>query len=227
MDSKKAVIFATNVSKYPTQDVATGFWLGEVTHFYDELINNGWEVDIASPKGGYCPIEPKSLQQGMEACDWKYFADPTFQKKISNSLKPSEVKAEDYKVLYFAGGHGPVWDFYEPGEIHELARKVYENGGIVSAVCHGPAGLINVKLSDGEYLVKDKKLTCFSNVEEVAIKLDKAVPYSLEDELVKRGAKFEQGEAWGPHAVEDRRLITGQNPASCRPAAKLVVAHKW
>ena len=99
----------------------------------------------------------------MSESDWKYLADPTFQNKINNSLKASDVKHEDYKIIYFAGGHGTVYDFYESSNIHDLARKVYENGGIVSAVCHGPVALINIKLSDGEYLIKDKKITAFSN----------------------------------------------------------------
>ena len=150
MNDKKALIVVSNTTKFPNMAVPTGFWFSEVSHFYDELVNNGWAVDMVSPKGGYCPIEPKSIDgQWMSECDWKNLADPVFQRKISQSFKPSDIKPEDYKVIYFAGGHGTVYDFYESGEIHQLAAKIYENGGIVSAVCHGPVALINLKLSNG------------------------------------------------------------------------------
>ena len=228
MQGKKALIVATNTTKFPNDDMATGFWFTQVSHFYDQLVKNGWEVDIGSPKGGYCPIEPKSLAGNwMSELDWQYLADPVFQKKFTNSIKASDVKPEEYKVIYFAGGHGTVYDFYESGDIHALAAKIYENGGIVSAVCHGPVALINIKLSNGEYLIKDKKLTAFSNEEEDIVELSKVVPYSLEDELVKRGCKYERAGNWEDRAVADGRLITGQNPGSCRSAAKLVVAYTW
>lgn len=97
--------------------------------------------------------------------EWKYYADEAFRHKLANTLKPSQVKAEDYDCIYFAGGHGVVFDFVDNKEIHEIARKIYEKGGVVSSVCHGAVGLINLRLSNGDYLIKGKKVTAFSNAE--------------------------------------------------------------
>ena len=85
----------------------------------------------------------------MSAQDWELYANKEFRHKISNSLKPSDVDPAKYDVIYYAGGHGTVYDFYEPGELHKIAASIYEKGGIVSAICHGPVGIINIKLSNG------------------------------------------------------------------------------
>ena len=165
-------------------------WLAEAVHFYDELVKAGWTVDIVSPKGGYTPLDPMSLQQGMDAVNWKYYADPEFRHVLGNTKKPSEINPTDYDVVHFAGGHGTVWDFYEDEKLHEIARKIYEHGGIVAAVCHGPVALCNLKLSNGEFLVKGRKITCFSDSEEEAVQLDKHVPFQLETTLVQRGGVY-------------------------------------
>lgn len=99
----------------------------------------------------------------VSAIDWQYYADPKFRHKLANTLKPSEIKADDYQVIYYAGGHGTVFDFVDNKELQEITKQIYEKGGIVSGVCHGPVGLLNIKLSNGDYLVKDKKVTAFSN----------------------------------------------------------------
>ncbi len=130
-------------------------------------------------------------------------------------------------MVHFAGGHGTVWDFYEDEKLHEIARKIYEKGGIVAAVCHGPVALCNLKLSNGEYLVKGRKLTCFSDAEEIEVKMDKHVPYQLETTLRERGCEFSKSGNWQSHVVVDDRLITGQNPASTTALAKAVLEHKW
>lgn len=168
-----------------------------------------------------------SLQQGMDEVNWKYYADPAFRQLLGNTKKPTEVNPEEYDVIHFAGGHGTVWDFYEDDKLHEIARKIYEKGGVIAAVCHGPVALCNLKLSNGEYLVKGKKLTCFSDLEEKEVQLDKHVPYMLETTLVERGCIFSQEGNWQPHVVVDDRLITGQNPASTKGVAKAVLEHKW
>jgi len=107
--------------------------------------------------------------------------------------------------------------------LQQAIVSIYENKGIVSAVCHGPASLVNVKLSNGQYLVKDKKVTGFTNSEEKAVKLDDVMPFSLEDELKKKGGKFEGGKDWESNVVVDGYLITGQNPASAEAAAKEII----
>lgn len=220
---KKILAVLTTTEKYPNANRATGVWLGEAVHFVKKLQNAGYEIDYVSPKGGYVPLDPHSLAMA-EPVDWEWYADRDFMNKFGNSLKPSEVKAEDYAVIYYVGGHGVMWDFPDNKELQEISRKIYENGGIVSSVCHGAAGILNIKLSDGNYLIKGKKVTGFSNEEEKLAELDKYVPYMTEDELVKRGASYQRAaKAWESFAVADSRVITGQNPASGGAVGDLVV----
>ncbi len=212
---KKALIVVTSVEKYPEMDRATGLWLGEAVHFYEKLHEKGYEIDFVSPKGGYTPLDPVSLQMFVQPSDWKYYADETFRGKLADTFKPADINAEDYSVIYYSGGHGVVWDFPENAELQETARKIYENGGVVSSVCHGAVGLFNIKLSDGELLIKGKTLTGFSNSEEIAAELADHMPYLTEDVLKSRGAHYVKADQdFVSFAVSDGRLVTGQNPQS-------------
>lgn len=144
--------------------------------------------------------------------------------RLGATLKPSEVKPDDYAAIYFAGGHGMIWDFPDNQELQTISRKIDENGGCVSSVCHGVAGLLNITLSDGTLLVNGKKVTGFSNEEEKLAELDRYVPFLTETELKARGGVYEKaGEPWVAFAIEDRRLITGQNPASGGAVADLLL----
>ena len=128
-------------------DKATGFWFNEVSHAYIPLKKAGWEIDIVSPAGGLCPVEPSSLAENhMDKEDWALYTDSTFRSQIGNSKKPSDVDPKNYDLIYYAGGHGTVYDFYDEGELHKIAAKIYEKGGVVAAICHGPVGIINIKL---------------------------------------------------------------------------------
>lgn len=223
--NKKALIVVSSTEKYPNMDRATGLWLGEAVHFYEKLHQQGIEIDFVSPKGGYTPLDPISLQMMVQPIDWKFYADDEFRNKLATTKKPKEVNADDYNVIYFAGGHGVVWDFPENKELQELSRKIYENGGIVSSVCHGAVALFNITLSNGELLIKDKTLTGFSNQEEILAELADHMPYLTEDELVKRGAKYVKAEhPFTSFAVVDERLVTGQNPQSGAEVGEKVLA---
>ena len=215
MEQKKALIVVTSVEKYPDMERATGLWLGEAVHFYDKMVNAGKKVDFVSPRGGYTPLDPVSIQQFVQPVDWKYYADETFRNKLADTLKPEEVNASDYDVIYYAGGHGVVWDFPEDKGLQNIARTIYENQGIISSVCHGAVGLFNITLSDGSLLIKDKTLTGFSNSEEIAAELADHMPYLTEDVLKSKGANYVKAEQdFTPFAVTDGRLVTGQNPQS-------------
>lgn len=221
--SKKMLVVLTSFPKYPNLARATGLWLGEAVHFVKKVEAAGYQVDYVSPKGGYTPIDPHSLAMA-EAIDWEWYQDKDFMNRLGSTMKPSEVNPDDYAVIYYAGGHGVVWDFPDNEELQALSRRIYENGGIVSSVCHGAVGLLNIELSDGSLLIKGKEVTGFSNAEEKLAELDKYVPYLTEDEMVKRGAIYKKAaEPWLPFAVADQRVITGQNPASGAPVAELVL----
>lgn len=223
--SKKILVVLTSVAKYPTLNRATGLWLGEAVHFVKKVEAAGFEVDYVSPKGGYVPIDPHSLAMADDT-DWQWYQDSAFMSRLGATLKPEQVRSEDYVAIYYAGGHGVVWDFPDNPELQALSRDIYEQGGYVSSVCHGAAGLLNIKLGDGSLLIAGKQVTGFSNEEEKLAELDQYVPYLTETELVKRGALYQKAAApWAPFAVQDQRVITGQNPASGGPVADLLLAH--
>lgn len=220
--TNKIVVVVSSVSKYPDLNRATGLWLGEAVHFVDQVEAAGYEVDFVSPKGGYTPIDPHSLAEAAEI-DWKYYEDAAFMARLGNTWKPEEVNANDYLAIYYAGGHGTIWDFPENKELQQISENIYTNGGIISSVCHGALGLLNIQTEDKKYLVDGKQVTGFSNEEEKLAELDQYVPYLTETELKKRGADYQSAEAFNPNAVQDGRLITGQNPASGGSVAELVL----
>ena len=203
----KILIVVTSHGQLGDTGKATGYYLPEVSHPYEKLKALGFEVDIASPKGGKAPMDESSR-------DKKLLENKEFVAKLENTFALKDVKAKDYQAILYAGGHGTMWDFSNSPEINNLSKSIYEAGGVVAAVCHGPAALINIKLSDGSYLVAGKSVTGFSNAEEEASKLTKVMPFLLEDDLKKRGAKFSAKPLWQANVVTDGRLVTGQNPAS-------------
>ncbi|ROL73898.1 type 1 glutamine amidotransferase domain-containing protein [Pseudomonas vranovensis] len=225
--SKKILVVLTNTAKYPTLKRATGLWLGEAVHFVDKVEKAGYKVDYLSPTGGYVPIDPHSLQMAADI-DWQWYQDKAFMNRLGKTLSPGEVKAQDYSAIYYAGGHGVIWDFPDNSELQDLARRIFEAGGVVASVCHGAVGLLNIKLSDNTLLVKDREVTGFSDTEEKLAELDKVVPYLTETELKARGGLYRKAEEpWQAFAIADQkdgRLITGQNPASGGAVADLVVA---
>ncbi|EKT81904.1 ThiJ/PfpI [Rhodococcus opacus M213] len=225
MATNKILIIVTNVGEYEKVGYRTGLWLGELTHFYDYVTDHGYAVDIASPSGGYVPIDPESLAHEVlgELGTDKRYHDREFMNLLENTKKATDLDVEDYDAIYFTGGHGVMFDFRD-GDLGALTARFYETGRIVSAVCHGPAGLLNVPLSTGDPLVKGKNVTGFSWPEEEAAQRADAVPFSLQDELNKLGANYSIADKpFDPFVVEDGRLITGQNPGSARPVAEALV----
>lgn len=189
----------------------TGFYLSEVTHPYEILTRAGYEVDFVSPKGGRPPVDGLKLDDPINAAFWK---DPAMQRRLDSTLRPDQVRPEDYEAIFYAGGHGTMWDFADNVELAALASRIYADGGVVAAVCHGPAGILNIKAPDGSLLIAGRDVTGFSNEEEEAAKLTEVVPYLLEDELKARGARYSKAEKFQKHCMVSGRLVTGQNPAS-------------
>ena len=223
--SKRILHVVTNVSQYKGIDQPTGLWLGELTHAYDEFEKQNYIQDIVSPLGGKSPIEPKSL--GLFVADQSVLKrknDQTFMQLLENTKKPSEINWEDYDVIYYTGGHGVMWDFLNNAELQEMTRNIYEKGGIVSSVCHGYCGLLNVRLSNGEYLIKDKKITGFAWSEEIFAGVAKKVPYNAEQVAKQNGAIYSKKFIpFAPYVVQDGNLITGQNPFSARQTAQMII----
>ncbi len=218
---KKILFVVTSHDKKGSTNQPTGYYLSEVSHPWEILHEAGYEIDFVSPQGGKAPVDGFDLSDPVNK---KFWEDKVYRHKVENTLKPSQVNPADYVAIHFAGGHGAVWDFPDNEAIATIAAKIYENNGIVSAVCHGPAGLVNIKLSNGKYLVDGKKVNAFTNEEEIAVGLEKVVPFLLEDKLIERGAKFEKSGLWQSHVVSDHRLITGQNPQSAVAVGKAIAA---
>jgi putative intracellular protease/amidase len=227
--SGKILIVVTNVDQYDSVGFRTGLWLGELTHFWDAVEEHGFQSDIASPSGGWVPLDPQGLMMPEMGHNSRlggnvtsHYRDKQFMDRLNRSLPLAEVNVADYGAVYLAGGHGTMWDFRSP-ELGRLLAEFYESGKIVSAVCHGPVGFLEAKLSDGSWLVQDKDLTAFSWAEEQADNRDDIVPFNLEGELKVRGARYTRALLpFGKHVVEDGRLITGQNPASARGVGEAV-----
>ena len=153
----------------------------------------------------------------------KFVEDKKLMSALEKTLALKDLKAKDYQVIHFAGGHGAMWDFHNSEALNKLTAGIYQNGGIVSAVCHGPAALVNVKLSNGEYLVKGKEVSTFTDSEEREVKMDKTVPFLLESKLKERGANIVSAGNWQDKSVTSDRLVTGQNPQSGHSVAKRIV----
>lgn len=218
---KKILFVVTSHDKKGNTGEPTGYYLSEVTHPWEVLRAAGYEIEFVSPKGGKAPVDGMDLKDEVNAAFWNNEQE---RYKVEHTKKPEEVHPGDYVAIHYAGGHGAMWDLADNTALANIAAAIYENGGVVSAVCHGPAGLVNIKLKDGAYLVNGKKVNSFTNEEEIAVKLDKVVPFSLEDKLKERGARFEKSGLWQSHAVADQRLVTGQNPQSAKAVGETVLA---
>ncbi|MFB9080300.1 antibiotic biosynthesis monooxygenase [Flavobacterium procerum] len=217
---KKILFVVTNHVKKGNTGEKTGFYLSEVTHPWDILIDAGYEVDFVSPKGGKAPIEGFNLS---DSTNKKFWLNAKYQQKIENTMRPDHINPEDYAAMHYAGGHGAMWDLPNNKKLIAIASTIYENNGIISAISHGVAGLLNIKLSDDKYLIGGKKINAFTNEEETAVKLEKTAPFLLESKLIEKGAIFEKSGLWQPHVTVDHRLVTGQNPQSAKAVGEALL----
>ncbi|KAA0926844.1 type 1 glutamine amidotransferase domain-containing protein [Psychrobacter sp. ANT_H56B] len=202
----------------------TGFWLEEFAAPYYAFLDAGVNVTLASPAGGQPPLDPSSDTPDAQTKDTKRFKeDSEAQEHLATTKKLADMKAEDFDSVFYPGGHGPMWDLAVDKNSIELIETFIKQDKPVAFVCHSPAALKNVKI-DGEYLVKGKMVTGFSNTEEEAVQLTDVVPFLLEDVLKANGGNYEKSSDWESFVVEDGLLITGQNPASSEEAAKRLMA---
>ena len=219
---KKILIIATNHDRL-NNGQETGYWLGEITHFYHILADAGLEIDFASPKGSKPPMDKKSYNL-RDRDNRKFIENSNLKQRLETPIPIDQLNPADYMAIYYAGGHGAMWDFPNNKTLAQVAAAIYENGGFVAAVCHGSAGLLNIQLADGRYLLDGKSATGFANLEERLIRLTSAVPFLLEDEIKKRGAQYKRALLpFIPHVVVNDRLVTGQNPQSAKAVAKALI----
>lgn len=220
----KILIVLTSHSKLGDTGQKTGFWLEEFATPYYIFKDANVDVTLASPNGGEPPLDPKSDEPDFQTeATERFKGDNDAQVALTNTLKLSNISPDDFDAVFYAGGHGPLWDLAEDRNSIALIEKMYASGKPVAAVCHAPAVLRHAKAPNGSPLVQGKSVTGFSNSEEDAVQLSKVVPFLLENELKAKGANYSKGDDWHPYAITDGNLITGQNPASSDPVAKAVL----
>lgn len=224
--TKRILHVVTNVGHYADGEHPTGLWLSELTHAWEVFEEAGFEQAIVSPAGGASPLEPRSLKfpnYDRTAKRWK--ADPARMALLEATLSPEEVDSSQFDAVYYTGGHAVMYDFPDNEPLQRITGEIYENGGIVSSVCHGYCGLLNVRLSDGSLLIADREMTGFSWREEQLAGVDKLVPYNAEEQAKERGARYEKAKLpFVSYAVVDGNLVTGQNPGSAKETAEKVAA---
>ncbi len=221
----KILVVMTNHSAYPSRSDKTGLWLTELTHFYDVALAAGYEMDFVSPLGGEVPLDERSLKSiYLDKSARQHLADPAFMQRLKTTLTPNAINPTQYKAIYYTGGHGTMWDFPNNKALQNISEQIYRQGGVVSAVCHGVGGLLPLQDENGKPLITGRTVTGFANIEETLSGIKSQVPFSLQNGLIERGAKYK--EAFIPftsYVVSDDRIITGQNPQSSKEIAEAVV----
>lgn len=219
MSDRKILMVLTSHKTLGNTGKTTGFYVSEASHPYNIFVHQaGYSVDLVSPQGGE---PPRDGEDGDDPLNQTFLDEMSQQ--LANTLTPDQVNPNDYDAIFYAGGHGTMWDFPNNETLAKIAAQIYEAGGVIGAVCHGPAALVNLKLSDGRYLVDGKVVNSFTDAEERASGLAEDVPFLLESKLVERGAEFRKSPNFEPHVETSERLVTGQNPAS----AKGVATQMW
>ena len=218
---QKVLIPVTNHATLGETDQANGTYSPELTHVVHVLKEAGIGYEIASIKGGKAPIYGQDIQD--DAVNTSMLADEDFQNRVNNTIPVCQVNIADYDAVFYPGGFGLLSDLATNEDFAKLSAEHYERGGIVAAVCHGPAALLPIKLSDGEFLLASKSVTGFTREEEVDYGTIDDVPFLMEESLTRKAARFSKIQPWGSFVIEDDRVITGQNPASAHAVGEAIV----
>lgn len=224
MHTQRILIVVTSSDRAGTAPEPTGLWLEEVAAPYYAFSDAKCDITIASPKGGEAPVDPRSSEESNQTASTRRFAaDSKAQHKLAHTIKLASVSLDEYDAIFFAGGHGTMDDFATDPSVTTATEHFLQSGKTLSAVCHGPAALVNAKTSTGDAAMQGRRLTCFTNEEEKLVGLDKRMPFLLETRLREQGATFSNTTPFQSHVVVDGNLITGQNPSSSIPVAEAVI----
>jgi putative intracellular protease/amidase len=220
----KILMVLTSHDKLGDTGRKTGFWLEEMAAPYYVFKDAGANITLASPKGGRPPLDPKSQDPNFQTDITRRFEnDADAESQLGKTVRLDNVKQEDYDTVFYPGGHGPMWDLAEDPNSIKLIESFLAAEKFVALVCHAPGVLRHVKTAAGKPLVDGKQVTGFTDGEEADVGLTKVVPFLVEDALLGLGAIFSKVKNWGVHVVTDGLLITGQNPASSGPTAKVLI----
>ena len=219
----KILAVVTSTDNMGSSDKSTGYELTELARAYYVFQANGFDVDIASPQGKKPPAVLDDDDMGQY--DYAFLNDPYAQSKVNNSIALEEVDTLQYSAVYFVGGKGAMFDFPNNTAIQAMLREYYEANKVIGAVCHGPAALVNVTLSDGTPMINNKTVAAFTNEEELLLIPDakEVFPFLLQNKLVEQGATFDEGYLYLNNIAHDGNLITGQNPWSVWSVAESMI----
>jgi putative intracellular protease/amidase len=220
----KVLMVLTSHDRLGNTGRKTGFWLEELAAPYYVFKDAGAQITLASPKGGRPPLDPKSDEPRFQTDTTRRFEkDGDAEAQLNKTLRLDTVKQEDYDTVFYPGGHGPMRDLAEDKNSIKLIESFLAAGKPFALVCHAPGALRHVKTPEGRPLVEGKNVTGFTDGEEEEMGLTKVVPFLVEDELMRLGAIFSKVKNWGVHTIADGQLITGQNPASSGPTARVLI----
>jgi putative intracellular protease/amidase len=227
MTPKRVLMILTSHDDLGISGKKTGNWFDEVATPYYKFRQAGFDVTIASAKGGTAPIDPLSYDDAfMTESGRKFLADPAAQRALLNTLRFNEIDENDYAGVFFPGGYGQLWDLASDLKVIRSIETWLATNIPVAMVCHAPAVLRDAKKSNGEPLVQGMNITGFTDTEDQELGLSRHLLFSLERALTINGANFKRSNRnWSPNVVEDGALITGQNPASAAPIADALIAH--
>jgi putative intracellular protease/amidase len=223
--NKNILMVITSHAELGNTGEQTGFWVEEFAAPYYAFVDAGVNVTLASPAGGQPPIDPKSeLADFQTPSTERYDNDAAAKALLADTAVLAGINAADYDGVFYPGGHGPLWDLTDSADSIALIEAFLAANKPVAAVCHATAAFLNIKNAAGEFVVKGKAVTGFSNTEEAAVQLTDIVPFLLEDELVKRGAEYQKVADWNAFAIQDGLIISGQNPGSSALTAEKLLA---
>ncbi|MBB3132278.1 putative intracellular protease/amidase [Paenibacillus rhizosphaerae] len=198
---------------------ATGIWLSEFAEAYEAFERQGYEVVVSSPLGGKSSVDPNSIDVNTPV------EILNSQKHLLNTVPLDEISVSQFDAIFLPGGHGTMYDLPNSSKLQQLLQQFYESNKVVSAVCHGPAGLVSATLSNGNPLIAGKRVNAFTNHEESQTGLVSDLPFLLESKIRELGAIFVAAPNWTSHVEIDGNLITGQNPQSTLAVADAVIKH--
>ncbi|NVK37570.1 MAG: type 1 glutamine amidotransferase domain-containing protein [Gammaproteobacteria bacterium] len=220
---KKVLILVTNHATLGDTDEANGTFAPELTHALHVMLDAGFEYDIASIDGGQAPLYGTDIEG--DAVNAEVLANAEFQNRINNTIPVNQINVQDYDGIFYPGGFGLLSDLASNDVVAQLSAQHYEAGGVLAAVCHGPAGLLPITLSNGEKLLANKSVTGFTREEEVDYGTIDKIPFLLEESLARTAKQYSKVQPWGELVIEDERVITGQNPASAHGVGVALVKH--
>ncbi|BES73388.1 type 1 glutamine amidotransferase domain-containing protein [Marinobacter nanhaiticus D15-8W] len=218
---KKVLIPVTNHATLGDTDQANGTYSPELTHAIHVFMEHGVDYDIASIKGGKAPIYGTDIED--DEINNLILGNEEFQNRIKNTIPVSQLNIEDYDAVFYPGGFGLLSDLATNEAFAQLSASHYENGGILGAVCHGPAGFLPIVLSSGDPLLATKTVTAFTREEEIDYGTIEDIPFLLEESLARNAAQYSKVKPWQEFVIEDGRMITGQNPTSAQAVGKAIV----